>query len=678
MQKFRTNFIVLVSLYLTTKALAADGGSTTASNAHVSEPEAPAEGEELSLGDILALKSSVAVKRELTSRETPGILSIITHEEIMNSGVRNLQEALTLFIPGMSFGPDLEGVNALGYRGFYATDGKVLLLIDGVDVNDEFFGNAYFGAWYPVDIIDKIEVVRGPGSPIYGGFAGVAVISVKTRTDGIEGIYAAGSYARMKTTYASQDLTLGVGKKGAGYQFNGLVSFAAGQGTDSNVTDLLGNTVNFKDQQVQRPTFADLHANVGSWDLRLVADKVPTKEIVFDGPNFQNAPLDEAFNTYLAQVTYTYKPSSTVSVVPKLTYKYTATNQAQIPDIQYAFYKSATRWTPNVGVSWDVRPGVNLYAGAEDSYFTISRSPDPNDTFKNYNDRDFYSLNNTAAFAQLGWDTSLANLTLGARYDFSSQYGTSLSPRAAAVKVIDQFHAKAMVSQSFRAPGGMVPDRVLPGTDVKNEKGVNLEVEMGYQLSKNMFIQANAYNIRFRDLLAYVVATDGSGIGGYSSGGILENRGVEVEYRFQERNFSLLANYSFSHQVVTDSANFLVPGHDGYALGMPSQRANLVGTIPLTSNFSISPSLNYYGVRYYVGSLDGDGNPVYSSYDPQILAHLNFRYKKLFLDDLELDFGVQNLFDTDFKYTSPYLSYIAPMPAATRTYSLLLAYSKRL
>jgi outer membrane receptor for ferrienterochelin and colicin len=652
------------------------GVITTASDSEFSN------GEQMSLNDILNLKSSLAAKRELSARETPGIVSVITRDEIMNSGVKNLQEVLNLFIPGMNFGHDVEGIFVMGYRNFWATDGKLLLMIDGLEVVDDLFGNVSFGNHYPVSIIDRVEVVRGPGSAIYGGFAGVAVINVITRTDSIDGVYVASNYSNMKSTYASKDLNLGVGNNGTDYKFNALISGGKGQYTDRNATDLKGNTVNFKDKEIQSPEFADIHAKVDGFDLRFVLDNFPVTHISLDGPVWIHPPAKEKNDLSSAQIKYDFKPSENLVITSKVNYKATAPYSIKYideanSDNDFTVLKTTKKWTPGISASWNVQSDLNLLLGVENSYTTVARNTaEPSDVFKKYYGKDSYNLTNFAAYTQLAWDNPIANITLGARYDRSSEYGGQVSPRLAAVKIVDKFHTKGMISQSFRSPGGIIPDRVPSGLEAKNEKGTNVEAELGYQLSDSMFVQANVFNVRFRDLLQYTVSP--GGVGGYNSQGVFENQGVETEFRFQKEIYRFIANYSYVRMVTTDAKSFLVPEHKGFAYGQPNHRLNMMGTVNLDSNFSINPSVNYYGQRFYVSAIDDNDNQTFSSLNPQAVANVNFRYKNLFVDNLELDFGVQNITDANCYYTAPYNNNIPAIPGATREFNILVAYTKQL
>lgn len=80
----------------------------------------------------------------------------------------------------------------LGVRGFQPVgdfNSRILLLIDGYRTNDNLYDQAPIGREFPldVDLIERVEIVRGPGSSVYGGNAVLAVINVITKSAGDSG-----------------------------------------------------------------------------------------------------------------------------------------------------------------------------------------------------------------------------------------------------------------------------------------------------------------------------------------------------------------------------------------------------------------------------------------------------------------------------------------------------------
>ena len=115
--------------------------------------------------------------------EAPGVVTIFTAEEIQESGARTLADILKR-IPGVQIGDNRANVQMAWFRGVTTTyNERVLLLIDGVPKRD-----ATLSEWAPderFDLInvDRIEVIRGPGSAVYGGDAFAAVVSVYTKKE---------------------------------------------------------------------------------------------------------------------------------------------------------------------------------------------------------------------------------------------------------------------------------------------------------------------------------------------------------------------------------------------------------------------------------------------------------------------------------------------------------------
>lgn len=116
--------------------------------------------------------------------DAPAAVTIITADEIQKGGYRNLAEALnsvrglyTLYNRAYHFA-GMRGFNPLG-----DFNTRMLVLVDGYRLNDAVYEQAPMGGDFPVDLdlIDRIEVIHGPGSSLYGTNAFLAVINVVTR-----------------------------------------------------------------------------------------------------------------------------------------------------------------------------------------------------------------------------------------------------------------------------------------------------------------------------------------------------------------------------------------------------------------------------------------------------------------------------------------------------------------
>jgi len=116
--------------------------------------------------------------------KVPASVSIITSAQIRDTPAQGLDDTLQL-TPGMNLneiGPDVGHPTAYneGMRGLPTTETRMLVLMDGVPVNDPFFGYIQWNR-IPLDNIERVEVVRGGGSPLWGDTAMGGVVNVITR-----------------------------------------------------------------------------------------------------------------------------------------------------------------------------------------------------------------------------------------------------------------------------------------------------------------------------------------------------------------------------------------------------------------------------------------------------------------------------------------------------------------
>jgi iron complex outermembrane receptor protein len=125
-----------------------------------------------------------AAKRPQPLSETPSAVTIVTAEEIRAHGYRSLGEALR-WVRGV-FVTDDRNYTYVGVRGLQRPgdyNNKVLITIDGHSMNGNVYADGLFGNELGLDMetVERIEVVRGPGSALYGSNAVLAVVNVVTR-----------------------------------------------------------------------------------------------------------------------------------------------------------------------------------------------------------------------------------------------------------------------------------------------------------------------------------------------------------------------------------------------------------------------------------------------------------------------------------------------------------------
>ncbi|MCX5858758.1 MAG: TonB-dependent receptor [Proteobacteria bacterium] len=115
-------------------------------------------------------------------KEAPASMTVLTSEDIQAYGITSLEELLRL-VPGVEVKAINPANKLLGERGFFfLTANSVLVLIDGREENTNIFGGVFWGL-LPISLgdIERVEIIRGPGSALYGANAYNGVINIVTR-----------------------------------------------------------------------------------------------------------------------------------------------------------------------------------------------------------------------------------------------------------------------------------------------------------------------------------------------------------------------------------------------------------------------------------------------------------------------------------------------------------------
>lgn len=136
----------------------------------------------LSLEDLLAQEVTSTAKRPQNVQETPAAVFVIGREDIRRSGATNLPDLLRM-VPGVEVAQLSGGRSAVSVRGFSGpTANKLLVLVDGREVYVPGLpGVPWDQQLVPVEEIERIEVVRGPGAALWGANAVNGVINVVTK-----------------------------------------------------------------------------------------------------------------------------------------------------------------------------------------------------------------------------------------------------------------------------------------------------------------------------------------------------------------------------------------------------------------------------------------------------------------------------------------------------------------
>lgn len=650
----------------------------------------------MSLEDIINMEVSITSQTPLSMRDAPGIVTLITREDIINTGARDLIDVLTLLVPGFSFGQSEFGPIGIGVRGIWANDGKLLLLVDGIEVNEDGLTSVIFGNHFLTENIERIEVIRGPGSVVYGGYAGLGVINVITKdADDLDKMYAGFQLSRMFEAYSHRNASFGIG--GSIDEFKYSITGYMGQGklSDREFVNFFrerhGSDQRQSTSEAQHIEFNPMHLNVKASYKNL------SFQSIFEKYN-QKIGINVDFLSSLNQLKYEHTFSDNVKLTTSLDMKF------QIPwkmktsgvillngrylDTLYSNDKTLGKITGKASLNWDVKNNLHFLGGIEvyrssidinyhKGYYELPFAGldylDP-DSLNDYEDD--YAYSNYTAYAQLFYKTDISNVTVGGRYEYTESFGSSFVPRIAFTKTLGDFHVKAMYSHSYRIPGGR-----YYGSGVKPERGIIWEFETGYHFGKSHFLVANIFHILYDDIIGIDNDADPTTESNFTNLEEISTKGLELEYRLMTKKFNLGLNGAYFNVCNNSNPTFAVPGQDDQVLAFPQLRFNAYAGFNVSEELVISPSLSFFGKRYgYIGSdtsletAIGGFVPILKEFSPTFIFNVNFHTQDLFAEDFQLDLGIRNLLNTNFEYIQPHFGIQAPVPAPTAAIVLRAVY----
>lgn len=144
---------------------------------------APEDLTALNLEELSELNISSAAKRTEPVFDTSSAVSVISSGDMLRYGLDTVADGLRL-VPGVLVENDSAFRWTVGVRGFDGlTSNKLLVLVDGLSVYSPFYGAAdWTEANLPLDLLDHIEVVRGPGATLWGANAMNGIINIISKS----------------------------------------------------------------------------------------------------------------------------------------------------------------------------------------------------------------------------------------------------------------------------------------------------------------------------------------------------------------------------------------------------------------------------------------------------------------------------------------------------------------
>jgi iron complex outermembrane receptor protein len=639
---------------------------------------------ELNLEDLMQVKVPTvygASKHEQKITEAPAAVTIVTKEEIKKLGYRTLADILR------------------GVRGWYVTDdrvynyagvrginqpgdfgGRVLLMIDGHRLNDPVYDSTSLGEDFPLDVelIERVEVIRGPGSTLYGNNAFFGVINVITRNP------ADFKTGEVSTMVGSFD-TYG-GQFSVAHQYtNGVKMLLSGSFFDTegdgDVT-YLDSTAGQPLPSNQDQAFEEAYKFFGS---------VAYQDFTFSGlfGQRETAVPPGAFGTdyndprnYItdtrayAELKYQHTLASDWKTMARLYYDY-YDYEGNLPydfgDPFITIYRNEAHahfWGGEFQLSKKLMDRHLVTFGLEGRHDAQVVQKDyagnvPPATPTTYADITS-SAGNFGLYAQT--DTSITtnfNIVAGARYDYFSTFGSTLNPRVAAIyHPWQETTLKALYGHAYRAPNAYETDYssvfYVANKDLQSEKIRSYELVLEQGIARDYRLTLCGFYNDIEDLITQVDL--GGGVQSFANTSAVEVFGVSTELEGRWEN-GLIGRISYTY---ADAENATTGAQLNNS---PEHLVKLQIIAPIFCD-KLSIGFELLGQSEVTGAFPGvPGNEI----DGRLIGNLTLFSHELF-DNLDMSLGIYNLWNEEYydPVASDFTTVSAPQDG--RSYRFKLTY----
>jgi len=624
----------------------------------------------------------------------PSVATVITAEDIEIMGAATLDEALET-VPGLHVYPNGTSLMQPNWsiRGIQTgLNPQVLLLVNGISVAQTMNGCRPYGLRMPVSMISRIEVVRGPGSAVYGADAFAGIINVITK-DGHEvgGTKGGVRYGSFETSdvwvqhggnYRGWDLVLGL-------------DWQKTDGDDDRIVDQDGFATGVLSLPLGPPSLApgplDTHfesvdinfgLSKGHWTFHAYSTMIKAG-MGHGGAQILSENSEISTNLVLGDITYDHE-----NIIPDLdltlkvyTYLgdtnnyfdfYPSTYAGDYPDFPPYNLPGFHNWIGNPGATeWNNGlETVVIYKGFTDHRLRLAVGIDNKDDdayqkknfgagiadwggpLVNISDSDIAYVqdqNRTIWHVTAQDELRLARhweLTAGVRYDHYSDFGGTTNPRAALVwETRPDLTTKLLYGRAFRAPSiGEQHYKNNPVTignpDIEPETINTYELAFDYQPTSRLRTMVNLFYYDAEGLIEYEPITY-----------------MAQNYKDQEgHGFELEADWQ-----VTDT--FTLKGNVAYQHSEDKDTGEIVPEAPelqfyVNAHWAFLPDWSLDAQYFWIGNRTREDIDPRPDIDDYSLVNLTLRRKNIF-KNWEAAVLVRNLFDEDYREPSPY---VAPNP----------------
>ena len=573
----------------------------------------------------------------------PATMHIVTSREIKENGYFTLEEALSS-LPGFQFRNTLGYNSYIFQRGIPSQNNLILVLIDGVQINELNSGGFYAGGQYNLENIERIEIVYGPASVIYGTNAVSGIINIITKNnEGFNASMLTGNFNTLNT-----NINYGYKNNDFGIRISGMYKTSEkanlqGEAGDNNWTEQMENyendysfdtkilyknftaSINFLNKQstttTNYPSVGTIYQDYGSlWNIMF------TNVYIKHQHNFSN---NLNISTKIYNRNTTVRDNSVYKIVDTTQIGYYRPNHLiGVESILNYFFKNKIK----------IITGLMFETEQIAEGYSITYSNSPNEKPKNPLKPNMLQNNLLSLFLESDYKI-MPQLSLvgGLRFDNSSIYEQIFTPRLSLIFNNKKINTKLLYAEAFRAPKPWDYTNGLGNPDLLPEQMKSIELSNSFYCSNNFVIALSIYkNILNEAIMKEVVGIDDNYR--WINHGRFETDGTEISAQYSINKIKIYANYTYNFSY--DENIEIIPE-------IAKHTANTGFTYRFLNYFRINLRANYFGKRK----------------NPQIISATNSNFVKHALifngalsvinyNKLDIQLIAKNILDTEYYHTS--------------------------
>jgi outer membrane receptor for ferrienterochelin and colicins len=535
----------------------------------------------ISLEDLMNIDVVTPTGQPQRLQDAPSIVHVITSPELELKGALNIIDALK-YIPGLetSVGPD--GMYNISIRGM-RKDGLVLLMIDGIIMNDFYTGSPILD--YPVEFIERLEVLEGPASAVYGTHAFTGVINIITKQEYKDIIAKVGTHGTA-SLFVNDHITKT--NWSASYNLGYFHTDGANQMLETDRAEKEPWSLTYGDKKALTNRHVDhfqFGTNIKYKSLKFTFFGLERERGAWAGPVYVVTRGSKFRAQQIgANIENTFRPSELVSIIPSVySAQFKANNLEQetpenyvslisndvftngkLVSEKYTGYKVGTqllitmKFNENFSLST-----ASLYEIKTLSEYNLERNYQiTGDIYKgelaNYDNVPFEQKDKTrkisATYLTTNYTLKRIAINVGVRVDNFNDFGSTVNPRIGlSYSIHKNLRLKTLYGSAFRAPSFKeLYDNTSIGNDigVKGNPKLKPETILTYEVLaeltlKHLLIKSTGYYFDNQNSINIYDPNGSGSIGVQQNIGDIKGYGYSVETRMSmKKNFSWFANFN--------------------------------------------------------------------------------------------------------------------------------------